>query len=425
MAKTRATALDMPDETDSDAEEMADLNAAEDGDLFKAIDDIRGTSGAKVRIVKIQPNDGHCEDMDVAEWSLETLRGRWGPGTYKLRIVGPKGFLPGGGTIKIAPTLNKSSGTSDITSFLQMMEQRDAERRKEADARWSRIIELSIPAGTTLLAAILGRSQGPDIATLITALKPAPGPTIGDLTGALANIKQLSGGDDKETSLDQILKVMDAVKDFSDSGDSGGKGASNWIDLVRDLIKVAPDALKPVLEARMAAMQNAGAPTVRASVQPVIKPVAAPATSATASVAPVVQPSAGVAEASSQANTGDNNMMLAIFIPIIKEKLHTIANWATSDRDPVMYAQVLCDEVGETLAKYLPQAQALEYLNHPDWFKFVCEWESSLSSYKQWCEDFRNELIEIVSIGLEDAASSENSAEPPDPTADHPPVKPT
>jgi hypothetical protein len=415
MARTRNETVVLNDPPSAEAEELADLNAAEGGDLFKAIDDIRGTTGAKVRIVRIQPNDGWCEDMEVAEWSIDTLKNRWGPGTYKLRIVGPKGFLPGGGSIKIAapPGNVGSAGTSDFQSFLEAQAQRDAQR----SAKIWELAMISVPA---VISGFLNR-QAPssDIPALIAALKPSPGPTITELTGALANIQTLSGGGNKESSFDQILKVMDAVKDFTDDKEGGGKGESNWIDLVRDIIKAAPDALKPMLEARMQAMAGKpGAPTAPASV-PRVSPANAPATAAQPNASNAAQPSAGVAADSSQ-NNSENPNMLAMFKPVIVEKLHTIAGWAKSDRDPIMYAQVFCDDVGEMIAKYIPQPQALEYLRNEKWFDYVCEWAPELKEHHEWCENFRNELIEIVS--LSDEPLSPDDA--PDPTADHPPVKP-
>jgi hypothetical protein len=419
MATKRVPAVDMPSPTDDDAQEMADLNAAEGGDLFKAIDDIRGTAGAKVRIVRIQPNDGWCEDMDVAEWSIDTLKNRWGAGTYKLRIVGPKGFLPGGGSIKIAAAPGKTTNgaSSDFQSFLEAQQRRDAER----SAKIWELAMISVPA---LIGAFVNR-QAPqsDIPALISALKPQPGPTIAELTGALANIQTLSGGANKESSFDQILKVMDAVKDFADDKEGGGKGESNWIDLVRDLIKAAPDALKPMLEARMQAMsQNRpGAPIAPASV-PRVNPASAPATAAPGNVSSAAPPFAGAAGVSSPNNTESQNM-LAMFKPVIVEKLRTIAGWAKSDRDPVMYAQVFCDDVGEMIAKYIPQPQALEYLRNEKWFDYVCEWAPELKEHHEWCEHFRNELIEIVSLS-DDPAPADEPEPDDDPTADHPPVKP-
>jgi hypothetical protein len=416
MATKRVPAVDMPPDTDQDAQDMADLNAAEGGDLFKAIDDIRGTAGAKVRIVRIQPNDGWCEDMDVAEWSIDTLKSRWGAGTYKLRIVGPKGFLPGGGSIKIAAPPGKvgASGSTDFQSFLEAQARRDAERS-------SKIWELAMISVPALISGFLNR-QAPssDIPALISALKPQPGPSIAELTGALANIQTLSGGGNKESSFDQILKVMDAVKDFADDKEGGGKGESNWIDLVRDLIKAAPDALKPMLEARMQAMsQNRQAAPIAPAHVPRVNPASAPATAVPGNVSSAAPPFAGTAADSSQ-NNSENPNMLAMFKPVIVEKLRTIAAWAKADRDPVMYAQVFCDDVGELIAKYIPQPQALEYLRNEKWFDYVCDWAPELKEHHEWCEHFRNELIEIVSLSDEPLSADDEPAD--DPTADHKPI---
>ena len=83
-----------------------------------------------------------------------------------------------------------------------------------------------------------------------------------------------------------------------------------------------------------------------------------------------------------------------------------------------MYAQVFCDDVGEMIAKYIPQSQALEYLRNDKWFEYVCEWAPELKEHDEWCEHFRNELIEIVSLTDEPLTAGDA----PDPTADVPPV---
>lgn len=407
MAKSNVNVTPPPTQLDDEALEMADLNAAEGGDLFKAIDDIRGTAGVKIRIVRIVPNDGHCEDMDVAEWSLETLTKRWGAGTYKLRIVGPKGFLPGGGTLKIAPRPSdgKSGGSGEFMPFMEYLEKRESERRKEQSDKWGRIVEISIPVLGTVFTAIMSRGNGPDLTALITALKPPPAPTMQDITATLANLKALNAPpENSSSSIDSIVKIMEVVKDFSEGKETGPK-ESNWIDLLRDLAQSAPVALKPLIEAMQAqaTIRAQAAQGVRPTVvatppasAPQLKPASVPGPTGTASVQPAAPGTAPIAAASS-GQSGDDMMM---FIkPMISAKLKILLGWARANRDPIVYAQVFCDEhVPENIADFLPQEKVLEYLKNEKWFEFVCAEEPGFAEHKEWCEDFRTELIEIASI---------------------------
>ena len=403
MARTTLKTPPEPEETEREAraEELAELNEAEGGDLFNAIDELSVTEGVKVMIIRLTPaeNKGYCGDMPVSDFSINTLKARYGAGTYKVRIKGPKGFLPGGGTVSIAADIKpeKLSGASDFVSFQEWQAKRDAEN---ADRR-SRMMELLLPSAITgaisLLTAAISRQSGPDVASLITALKPAPGPTMTELTTSLANIQALSKPPDNSGALDSIVKVMEVVKEFG--GDSSGGGKTGWLDIVKELINQAGPAVKPILEglqqqaaaraAQNAAMQN----QVSVSVPPEVHAaVSAPVPPIQPVVPPVAQSSAGVA-----ANLSEDEKMYQLFLPLIKDALAQIAGWAEKDKDPELYAEVFVDNLPPGIENYIPQPKALEYIDHPNWWAKVCEVEPRLIAHKDWCEEFRAELRNIIS----------------------------
>jgi hypothetical protein len=167
------------------------------------------------------------------------------------------------------------------------------------------------------------------------------------------------------------------------------------------------------MQAQAAARMQAGAaPTVaptRTASAPQLKPAVAPAATATESVQHAAPGTAPIV-ADSSAPNGDD--MLPFIKPLLSAKLKIIYGWAKANRDPIVYAQVFCDEhVPENIADYLPQEKVLEYLRNEKWFEFVCAEEPGFAEHKPWAEEFRAELIEIASITGEEL-TGENP--PPD-----------
>ncbi len=395
MAKARI----IDDDTDPEAEELAQLNEDEGGEIFRAIEEMRGTQGTSVIVVKLTPAEekGYCDSIPVAEFSHDTLKTRYGAGSYKVRIRGPKGWIPGGGTVNISNAGIKkpaSGAGGDFMSFLEFTKQQDAERREKS----SKLIELGIPALGTILAAFIGRSNGPDMGTLITALKPAPGPTLAEIAQTMQTFAALSTPKVSSDPLDSVLKVMAAVKDLSEEK-SAGKGETNWLDVVRDVIREAGPAVGPVIQgaiqarqAQMAAISAGTRPDVTVA-PPAAIPASGPVSMESAVASSVAPDSVGNAASESKDKTVDN---LKMYMPLIKFHLGKVAKWATEDKDPALYAEVFLAELPSNITEYIPPPQAREYVAHPDWYKFVCEIEPALAKFEGWCNEFHVELIELM-----------------------------
>lgn len=400
VKKTEIVDDEAGDLTDSErraAEELADLDAASGGELFRVTDEIRAVSGARLQIVRSFPSTpgsrGHVGDMDPSEFSVETMRQRFGYGIYQVRVIGPRGFLPGGGRVEIAnnPQAEKSA-PNDVMALLETIERRQAERDKDREARRDRMLELLIPAMAPVVAAMIG-NRGPDLAGLIAALKPAPGPSMTDLITAVSSLKNLSGAQDSGSNVDKVFDIMERVKGLTGEG---GEKQSNWLDIVRDLLKEAGPAAKTFLEQRA---QPVAPIEIQPLARPAIAPPAAPAIEAPVSVqspAPVIPVQAP--------QSGDD--MLAMFMPMIKSNLSKVAGWAQADKNPQTYAEVFFDELPQAVAQYISPADALKYLKHEKWFEIVCQIEPKFKVHREWCNDFRLELIDIVQEGANDDVTS-------------------
>jgi len=393
MAKARIVDDPNDDSLTEQAEELAKLNEEEGGEVFRAIDELRGTDGVSLMIVRVTPQEtsGFCGMMPVSEFSHERMQKLYGGGLYKVRVKGPKGFLPGGGPVKIAePPQNAKilSGGGDFQSFLETQARRDAERS-------SKIWELAMLSVPALISGLFNR-QAPasDIPALVAALKPAPGPTLQDLSATMVNMQQLAAPKSSESNVDMILKVFESAQNLMGGEKSDAKNGegSNWVDVIRDLIKVAPDAIKPMLEARMAAaMQQTARPMTHASIVPNValaanKPEVLP-------IKPIIDTSSTPSVVSAT-NSGSNTMQ-ALWEPIARNHLNKVLQWAIKERDPEIYAEVFIDELPD-LSPYLTVDQVLEHLQNPQWFEKVCELEPNLKNHKEFCVEMHDEVIEIV-----------------------------
>lgn len=412
MAKStqiRVAETDDETETRQAAEDLAALNAATGGDLFTAIEELRQSTAASgticlvTRIASEGKSGGYCGKLAISDFSLDKIKSLFGPGRYMVQIKGPKGFVPGGNAVEIADTGESAAPAAaapargEFQSYIEYMQREQAERR----AKLNDLLAISIPTLGTVLTAIFTRSNSPDLTTLITALKPPPGPSITDLTKAMIDFRELSspakasGGD----PVDTVLKVFEAARDMSD-GSGASKGGSNWIDILRDLIKEAPAVAGPVFNAlRAQAQARAGARQMTGNIELSAPPRATPAapaleTAAAPSAAPAARDFAGDAGPKS----GDADMLM-LMKPAMIQKLKLIGTWAAQNKNAQVYAELfLIEHVPANLPDYLPPDRALEYLNNADWFKYVCDWEPSLAPHRDWCDMFRQELIAIISM---------------------------
>jgi hypothetical protein len=409
--------VDMDPETRAEAQEMADLDRAEGGALFKAIEESKSVQGAEVILRRTMPADaaGFCDKIPVGEFDLSMLKTKYGPGTYVIRFSGIGGkFLPGGGTIKIAPIPNdghKANGSTDITSVMELMEKQRANDRE----RNSRLLELAIPTLGTVLAALLGGRQQTDVAALVAALKPAPGPTLNDLAQTLASMKSLTADNSPRDPLETIFNIMEKVKGLSGSGE---QGESNWTDVVRDLVKEAIPAVKPMLD-NMANMQAENQRRLAQQPPLTIQPLPNPGSVNGAPTPLVLSPASAVTTESVGSaeipSNGDTDMWLIL----AREHLGKILKWANDDRNPQAYAEVFMDELPQIVASYIKPDDALGYLQRTDWWEQVIAIYPNLKPHREWCDEFRQELISFIKEQVEEQKQQNAESDSPEQITDH------
>lgn len=98
---------------------------------------------------------------------------------------------------------------------------------------------------------------------------------------------------------------------------------------------------------------------------------------------------------------------MAMFDGMIREHLGKVERWARDDRNPQAYAEVFMDELPQMVASYLKPQEALDYLLRADWWEQVTRFYPGLIPYKEWCSEFRDELIAFVTDQIEELEVAE------------------
>lgn len=406
MARKKATTVTItPPEDDEEPtpEELVELNITEGGDLFRVTDELKATQGVRLMFVRTYPagpdSAGYVGEMTPGEFTTDRVRELYGPGKYKVTIMGPKGILPGGGSIAIAKGVERPKDTTGIGSLAELMrtlEDRQAAQRAQDATRRDELLKLAIPGMFTLLASLVGGRQSTDIPALVAALKPAPGPSITDLTTALANIQQLHGGEKSQLSgIDGLLKMAELLEKYR--GEGGGAG-STWVDVLRDVVKEAVPAVRPMLEQAAAAaaaraQPQLPAPAVAPAPVPIRVPMPAPA-AASPPLPPKPTPAPPAPAAEPTLTEGADMWEMAK--PIIRDQVNKLIGWAAAKGRVDLYAELFITELPQIVAKYVTPTQALAWLQHPDWWQVVKAHYPELEPHYAWLDQFRSELILLV-----------------------------
>src|SRR6266436_380775 len=404
IVKNDGEETEIDPEMEQKAEELVHLNESTGGDLYKAIDELSSTQGVMMQFTRVTPADkaGYAGEVSVSEFTLEHVKQKFGAGRYSVRFKGPKGYVPGGGPLLIAPDDKpRSNGVTDVGELLATLEKSRAEKN-------NRLLELSIPVLGTVLAALVGRQQT-DLTGLVAALKPAPGPSLTDLVTALSSMKNLQGSESSDP-VDRVLKIMDAIKGFGGSE----QGETNWTDVVRELVREGLPMAKGVLE-NVAANQNQQA-QLRQQNPLTIQPLPG---IANANPMPMVSPSGSMMNGpqstdcivqpvtNSLPNSNGETDMLTLFMPTIREHLSKVLKWAQDDRNPEAYAEMFLDDLPPMVANYIKPVDAIRYMQMSDWFHKVVELYPALESHHEWCDEFRQQLIVILTDQLQEQTDTE------------------
>lgn len=355
--------------------DTADLTS-EEQDVLQAVLELEGGSDAKWQVTRIAPLApgkfaGYCDTFASVELSKEEIRTRLGRGRYRVR-----GFKATGGflkqvTIDIASDPPQVTPKDEVRSVLDTLTERE-ERRSE---RTREMLMALAPVGATIVTAILSRQQPQQ-----------------NLLGDLATLKVLLKEDRQpETASTTIMEAMFKAMEFASK--AGGKsGESNWVDLAKE----AMGALVPILESRLsqgAQPQGPASGATRVAVSQVAPsiPVGVSAVSAA--------PLASGIESPGQSVNGENDMLK--LLSWARETLGYLVTKAAKASDPDLYVDWLLDNVPDGV----DVLQFVKYLNEPNWWEIVQQFQPAVAPYHGWFHQFRDLLIDACADDGPDATS--------------------
>lgn len=374
---TEEIELDPDKQRAEEIAEIARLDAEEDGQIFRVSDEISTTEGARLIITRVLPEDkkGYCGEMVSHAFTLERVRALYGPGRYRVRIMGPKGFLPGGGSIVIAEPAPDSPQT--MAQVLEKLDQRNRDRvaQQQPSAvntlEWLKVLA---PFLGPMIPALITAMRGPDIGTLIAAVK---GPTMPEMMQGLASLKALAP-EQTTDPIDRALKLLDVIQEKIPSGG----GETNWLDVVREAIKSVGPTLGGAIEGAIIKANTPSLPAPNAGRPPAL-------------AAPPGSPAPSVATTGAQPfsqSSGTPNM--TALLQWLASQIEFLIVKAARGSDPALYAEVLLDSVPDGLSA----ETVAQLVARPDWFKYLCQLDSRAQQYEAWFGRLRASILAELEI---------------------------
>jgi hypothetical protein len=232
--------LDVRDAVGESAQEMHERMLAEDAgeetiDLLEGLRELQGGELVTWKVWRVAgPNgeplrsgpDEFCGVLGNSQLTMENIATHWGGGKYRVKGRYASGKIAGGRTITIAADAKRnedsmaqvaagSSSSFNMSEFLALQSAMDAKREERQRQDRKDLMQMILPIAGTIATALIGRpaSATPDLAALITALRPTiapPDPFAGmkAMAETLATLKGLSGNGGSEDSLVEIVKAV-------------------------------------------------------------------------------------------------------------------------------------------------------------------------------------------------------------------------
>lgn len=383
-------------EREADADEVEALDQIEDGQLSRAIEEIRTVEGAKAEVHRVLPAErqGFCRSYPVSVFSHERIAADYGAGKYRVRFKGPGDkYIKGGGTFDIAEGLNPQSSQpgappTGIKEFLDLMKERDAreqadrEKRKADWLEWAKILApLALPK---LLDIIGGGSKGLGPAEMVRMMKD-----LQDLQGPRADLK---------SQFESVVSVLQGARELV--GDDGGKSTtgSTWPDLVKALLE------SPALGALAGAVPGLMA---RPGPLPLPQPAVAALPRQPAPVQPPPAASSGSAPStgpeSSNSHPEATDVGLLEQLTWLRGTLDQLVPQAVKGANARLYAEVVLDN----LPKHLITEEALrEQLSAENWLTRLAQVDNRVQLHAEWFTKFRNYAVRVLDRRARQAAAA-------------------
>jgi hypothetical protein len=391
-------------------------------DALQGLREIQTTEPVRWAIERI---DGEGSPGLLAKWPTvllkwERIRDEFGPGTYRVEGRLNSGKYVQRRTITIADdaprkvkdySMHASAAPAfNVTEFMAQQEARDAQRR-EADERHRRereeredkrraefqqLLLTALPAAATVFAAMFQGNRGPDLGTLLTALKPAPPP---DPIATLVALRQLSESPKGPAPMEQALHLFEVLSDKA-----GSSGRTDWLDVVKEGVKILGPSVGGAIEqtltqARTNVQANGAAHGTSPDGAEGATPAALPA------------PAGGISPEPHPVISGDGNMLeLLPHIPFLRTQLAKMANAAARGRDTDVYAAMFLEELPDGL----PPVKVLELLSRSDWLQQLSRFDARIPQQAPWWTQLREDLAGYIQEATQPQPVPKRTGQPAD-----------
>ncbi len=365
--------------------------------------------------------EGFIEKLRTEQLDEQRFKSKYGPGEYKVIGRTTDGHYVRGShkVIKISGILadepSRGAGANDVVTFMREQRAADEARQKaRADDLKHYATILAAPFGA-IAAALIARRPSVDIAALVMALKPAQAPpTLSDMTTALVNLKTIQGdGGGGGGSVEVVLKVLERLQDLPQGQSEGG-----WVGFLRDVVKEAAPHARELI-GRMAQQPTAGGLLPSAATSgPPFGPGAGQSSLPRPSANGASAPTSGVSEPSPSSPSapstnpappaGSDADMWAIAEPWLRRRAEDLHEWAASNMEVELCAEMLLATVPKMFRAVLTAADLVGYLQRPDWWAVLTAFHPPLQPYQAWIDDLRGEVLQLL--------AEEINGPPPDTT---------
>jgi len=344
--------LDIRDASGETPQEMHERILAEDAgeetlDLLESLREMQGGELVTWKVWRIAGPNGeplrsgpseYCAELGNTQLTMQNLASLFGGGKYRVKGRYASGKIAGGRTITIAADAKRneepmatvaagSSSSFNMSEFLALQSQMDEKRAERQRQDRKDLLTLIAPLVGGIVQAVISRPTGaaPDLAALITALRPVtspPDPTsqMKGMIETMLLMQKLNGGSDS----DSIGSIIAAVAPHA--GPALAALASRQVAPARMRVQVQPTP--------------GSQPTrIQAPAAGTVAPAPAPVTVQATGVQGLT-PHTGVnLEAPSQPMSQDDRNMFAQ----LKPQVDTLVQMFRDGADPVQCAQVFFD----------------------------------------------------------------------------------
>jgi hypothetical protein len=311
-----------------------------------------GSEDAKVNVYQIEsgkPN-AFVDSFSPGDFSLEGLKQTYGAGTYHIQVRA-NGRIVTRRVVRIAKPANP---TIPLHYQPPMQDQ-------------NRVIE-AMQKGFQEMGQMFANALGQ-----LAQNQPKPKSTLEQFV-EFQLMKEVFGGNQQSSD---PMKVIELAKEFA--GMMNPQPADENSLLMEGIKTFGP----------LLSQQLNGAPQVNHQPRPVAQlasGVVMPAIP-TMTVVPPIQPVQPVQPAQDAPDM------------IINMYIRTLVANAKADNDPVTYANVILDLVGEETAK--------GFISRPDWFDEIVKRNAEAAPYREWFEELKNAIFLLTNPEIPDNKQSE------------------